>query len=154
MSYMNSYGPAPHKSFVAQWLEHPTGVPKVIVSIPATSSPGFSLLLRERTLVAVGHVEMCVNKLWSWGRSSSKFCRVDDEILSRVLGRKFLSKNGAGLLSCFRQHYFEGKTVYLFGKFVLYLKKIFSRLPANRIRKILLDLHVQNQLFENLELRK
>ena len=29
----------------------------------ATSFPGFSLLLRERTLVATGHEEMCVNKL-------------------------------------------------------------------------------------------
>ena len=92
---MNPYGPAPHKSFVAQWLEHPTGVPKAIGSIPATSFPGFSLLLRERTLVAAGHVEMSVNKLRSGDRSSTKFCRVDDEILSRVLGRKFLSQNGA-----------------------------------------------------------
>ena len=100
MSYMPPYGPAPHKSFVAQWLEHPTGVPKVIVSSPSTSLSGFSLLLQERTLVAAGHVETCVNKLRSGGRSPTKFCRVDDEILSRVLGRKFLSKNGAWLLSC------------------------------------------------------
>ena len=111
MSYMNPYGPAPHKSLLAQWLEHPTGVPKVIVSIPATSSSGFSLLLRERTLVAAGHVETCLNKLRSGGRSPTKFCRVDDQILSRVLRRKFLSKNGADFwvgckLCCFRQHYF------------------------------------------------
>jgi len=35
---------------------------------PTTSLPGFSLLLRERTLVAAGHVEMCVSKLRSGGR--------------------------------------------------------------------------------------
>ena len=38
MSYMNLvYGTASHESFVAQWLEHPTGAPKVISSIPGTS---------------------------------------------------------------------------------------------------------------------
>ena len=35
MSYLNLvYGPARHESFVAQWLEHLTGVRKVIRSIP------------------------------------------------------------------------------------------------------------------------
>ena len=35
MSYMNFvHCPARHESFVAQWLEHPTGVRKVIGSIP------------------------------------------------------------------------------------------------------------------------
>ena len=62
--------------------------------IDATSFPEFSLLLRERTLVAAGLVEMCVNKLCRGGRSSTKFWRLDDEILSGV-GRKFLPQNGA-----------------------------------------------------------
>ena len=60
---------------------------------------GFSLLLRERTLVATGPVEMCVNKLRSGNRSSTKFCRLDDEILPGV-GRKSLLLNGAYFLSC------------------------------------------------------
>ena len=68
--------------------------------IVSTSFPGFSLLLRERTvvaaLVAAGHAEMSVNKLRSGGRSPTKFCRLDDEILSGV-GRKFLLQNGAGI---------------------------------------------------------
>ena len=35
MSYMNLViSPSRHKSFVAQWLEHPIGVQKVIGSIP------------------------------------------------------------------------------------------------------------------------
>ena len=35
MSYMNRvYSPAHHKSFVAQWLENPTGVRNVMGSIP------------------------------------------------------------------------------------------------------------------------
>ena len=57
-----------------------------------TSFPGLSLLLRGRTLVAASHVEMCVNKLRSRGRSSTKFCRLDDGILSGV-GRKFFLQN-------------------------------------------------------------
>ena len=36
------YGPARHESFVAQWLEYPTGVRKVIGSIPVGYSD-FSL---------------------------------------------------------------------------------------------------------------
>ena len=60
----------------------------------STSFPGFSFLLREKTLVAAGHVEMCVNKMRSGGRSSNKFCRLDDEIPPGV-GRKFLLQNGA-----------------------------------------------------------
>ena len=48
-----------------------------------------------------------------------------------------------------RYKYFESKTVILLG-FVL--QKRFARCPANsRIRKILLDLHVQKQLFVNLD---
>ena len=35
------YGPACHESFVAQWLEHPTGVRKVLVSIPVGDSHFF-----------------------------------------------------------------------------------------------------------------
>ena len=66
--------------------------------IVSTSFPGCSLLRRERTvvaaLVAAGHVEMSVNKLRSRDRSPTKFCRLDDEILSGV-GRKFLPQNGA-----------------------------------------------------------
>ena len=58
------------------------------------SFPGFSLLLWERTLVAAGHVEMCVNKLRSGGRSSTKFWRLEDEILSGAK-RKFLLQNCA-----------------------------------------------------------
>ena len=33
--------------------------------------PGFSLYLRERTLVSAGHVERCLNKLHSGGRFST-----------------------------------------------------------------------------------
>ena len=46
MSYMNLvYGPACHESFVAKWLEHPTSVWKVKVSIPVEDSE-FSALSR------------------------------------------------------------------------------------------------------------
>ena len=45
-------------------------------------------LLRERNLAAAGHVVICVNKLRSGSRPSTKFCWLDDEILSGV-GRKF-----------------------------------------------------------------
>ena len=69
------------------------------MTIPSTSFPGSSLFLLERTLVAAGHVEMCVNKLRSRGRSSNKFCRLDDEIPPGV-GRKFLLENALELLSC------------------------------------------------------
>ena len=42
MSYMNlEYDPAPHESFVAQWLEHPTGLRKDIGSIPVGDSDFF-----------------------------------------------------------------------------------------------------------------
>ena len=42
MSYMNLvYGPARHETFIAQWLEHPTGVRKVIGSIPVGDSDFF-----------------------------------------------------------------------------------------------------------------
>ena len=42
MSYTNLvYGPARHKFFVAQWLEHPTDVRKVIGSIPVRDSEFF-----------------------------------------------------------------------------------------------------------------
>ena len=44
-----------------------------------TSFPGFSFLFRERTLVAAGRVEICGNKLRSAGRSSTKFCPLNDE---------------------------------------------------------------------------
>ena len=51
-------------------------------------------VLSLAALVAAGHVEMSVNKLRSGDRSPTKFCRLDDEILSGV-GRKFLLQNGA-----------------------------------------------------------
>ena len=36
MSYMNLvYGPARHESYIVEFLKHPTGVRKVIGSIPA-----------------------------------------------------------------------------------------------------------------------
>ena len=39
MSYMNCvYGTASHESFVAQWLEHPTGAQKVIGSTTVADS--------------------------------------------------------------------------------------------------------------------
>ena len=42
MSYMNlACGPTRPESFVAQWLEHPTGVQKVIGSIPVEDSDFF-----------------------------------------------------------------------------------------------------------------
>ena len=53
-----------------------------------------SLFPGERTLVAAGHVEMCVNKLRSGSRSSTKFCPLDNEILSGV-GTKVLLQNSA-----------------------------------------------------------
>ena len=56
-----------------------------------TLFPGFSLLLQENTLA--GHVDLCVNKFWSGERSSTKCCRVDNEILSGV-GRKIFLQNG------------------------------------------------------------
>ena len=68
--------------------------PDIGVGAYPTSFPGFSLLLRERTLVAAGHVEMCVNKMRSGRRSSNTFCRLDDEIPSGV-GKKSLLQNGA-----------------------------------------------------------
>ena len=42
-------------------------------------------MLRERNLVAAGHVGMCVNELRSRGKSSTKVCRLDDGILSGVV---------------------------------------------------------------------
>ena len=48
-------------------------------------------LASRKNLVAAGLVEMCVNKLCSGGRSSTKFWRLDDEILS-----------GLGENSCFK----------------------------------------------------
>ena len=64
-----------------------------------TSFPGFFLFPGERTLVAAGHVEMCANKLRSRGRSSTKFCPLDNEILSGV-GTKFWFKIALEFLSC------------------------------------------------------
>ena len=56
-------------------------------------------LASRKNLVAAGLVEMCVNKLCSGGRSSTKFWRLDDEILSGVgenscfkMARNFLSE--------------------------------------------------------------
>ena len=65
----------------------------------ATSFPGFSPLLRERTPVATGHEEMCVNKLRGEGRPSNrsftKSCGLEEhEILSGV-GRRFPLQNSA-----------------------------------------------------------
>ena len=57
-------------------------------------SQGSPSCFEKKTLVAAGHVKMCVNKMRSGGRSSNKFCRLDDEILPWV-GRKFLLQNGA-----------------------------------------------------------
>ena len=45
------YSPARHESFVVQWLEHSTGVRKVIVSIPVEDSE-FSLSLARDMLIA------------------------------------------------------------------------------------------------------
>ena len=113
----------------------------------ATSFPGFSLLLRERKLVATGHEEMCVNKLRGGGRSSNrsftKSCGLEDhEILSEV-GRRFPLQNS---VRCFLlvtiTLYLEGRTGYFFIAFVLVQR--FSNRPANRIYKILLDVQVQN----------
>ena len=48
MLYMNLVcGPARHEPFVAQWLEHPTGVLKVIGSIPIGDSDFFFVYARE-----------------------------------------------------------------------------------------------------------
>ena len=43
----NIYGTACHESFVAQWLEHPTGVQKVTVSIPVGDSDFSLYVLRS-----------------------------------------------------------------------------------------------------------
>ena len=102
----------------------------------ATSFPGFSLLLRERKLVATGHEEMCVNKLRGGGRSSNrsftKSCGLEDhEILSGV-GRRFPLQNS---VRCFLlvtiTLNLEGRTGYFFISFVLVQR--FSNRPANRI---------------------
>ena len=45
------------------------------------------------------NVEMCANKLRSRGRSSTKFCPLDNEILSGV-GTKFWFKIALEFLSC------------------------------------------------------
>ena len=58
-----------------------------------------SLFIRERTLVAAGHVEMCVKKLRSGGRSSTKFCRQDNEIISGVGGISYF-KMALEVLRC------------------------------------------------------
>ena len=48
MLYMNLVcGPARHEPFVAQWLEHPPGVLKVIGSIPIGDSDFFFVHARE-----------------------------------------------------------------------------------------------------------
>ena len=79
---------------------------------PTTSFPGFSLFLRERTMVAAVHVELCANKLLSRGRSSTKVCRLDYEILSGV-GRNILLQGGAWV-SELRANFFVGRTITLF----------------------------------------
>ena len=58
------------------------------------SQGSLSLFPRESTLVAAGHVKMCVNEFRRGGRPSTKFFRLDDdsEILYGV-GRKFLLQN-------------------------------------------------------------
>ena len=53
-----------------------------------------SLFPGEKNLVTAGHVKMCVNKLRSGGRSSTRFCPLDNEILSGV-GTKLLLQNSA-----------------------------------------------------------
>ena len=113
-----------------------------------------SLFIRERTLVVAGHVEMCVNKLRSGGRSCTKFCRLDDEKLfwlGEILAWKWRFSFWVGCkLCCFRLvtiTLFWRQNRILFREFVL--EKRFGRRPASRIRKIYLDLQVQNQLFLN-----
>ena len=118
-----------------------------------TSFPGFSLLLRERTLVTTVHVEMCVNKLFSRGKSSTKFCRLYDAILSGV-GRKFFLQN-SDRVSC-KQRCFRLVTIKLFWrqnrifvKRICTWKKTCSSF-CQQDTEIYLDLQVQNQLFVNL----
>ena len=100
----------------------------------ATSFPGFSLLLRERTLVATGHEEMCVNKLRGGGRSSNrsftKSCGLEDhEILSGV-GRRFPLQNS---VRCFLlvtiTLNLEGRTGYFLYRLYLY-KDFLTVLPT------------------------
>ena len=76
----------------------------------------------------------------SGGSSSAKFCRLDDEILSRV-ERKLLFQTGAwvsieflsfvqsALLSASYNNIFEGKTGYLCGEVLL--EKRFVRRPSS-----------------------
>ena len=45
------YGPARHKSFAAQWLEHLTGVQKVICSTPVGDSDFFLCPMRARDML-------------------------------------------------------------------------------------------------------
>ena len=120
-----------------------------------TSFPGFSLLLRERNLVPAGHVEMCVNKLRSRGKSSTKFCRLDDGIPSGLgknscfkLAIEFLRSLQTALLSaCSDEIILKAKQVICLGN--LYLKKTCSSF-CQQDTQIYLDLQVQNQLFVNL----
>ena len=95
---------------------------------------------------------MCVNKWHSWGRSSTKFCRLDDEKLfwlGEILAWKWRLSFWVGCkLCCFRLvtiTLFWRQNRILFREFVR--EKKFGRRPASRIRKIYLDLQVQNQLF-------
>ena len=97
---------------------------------------------------------MCVNKWHSWGRSSTKFCRLDNEKLfwlGEILAWKWRLSFWVGCkLCCFRlvtTTLFWRQNRILFREFVL--EKRFGRRPASRIRKIYLDLQVQNQLFLN-----
>ena len=115
-------------------------------------------LASRKNLVAAGLVEMCVNKLCSGGRSSTKFWRLDDEILSGVgenscfkMALNFLSELRASCVA-FRLvaiRLFSRQTGYLFREFVL--EERLSRRPSrNRIRIVYLDLHVHNLLVVNL----
>ena len=94
-----------------------------------TSFPEFSLLLRERNMVAAGHVEMCVNILRRRGKSSTKLCRLNDGILSGVgenscfkIAIEFPSSLQTALLSaCYDKLILKAKQVICLGN--LYLKK-------------------------------
>ena len=65
MSYLNlGYGPARHESFVAQWLEHPTGVGKVIGSIPVGDSDFFFVLCSWHVDHTITRGEVFIVRAW------------------------------------------------------------------------------------------
>ena len=85
MLYMNLVnGPARYKSLVAQWLEHPTGVRKVIGSIPVGDSD-FSFVPYS------WHVDHIISQTFTTFHASQRFW-YGERLTSENFGQK-LSKH-------------------------------------------------------------